>query len=144
MRLLINSYYTLNLTPEKSFIKWCVDRGLTVFVISWVNPDAKLAGKGFADYVREGPLQALEVIGRVTDGERVHTFGYCAGGTLLAVTLAYMAAKGDEQVLSATLCAAQVDFTHAGDIMAFIDEEQIQAIERRMSETGLYASHMME
>ena len=139
----INKYYILDLTPEKSFVKWCVDQGLTVFVISWVNPDAKLAGKGFADYVREGPLQALEVIGRVTDEEKVHTIGYCAGGTLLAVTLAYMAAKGDERVLSATMCAAQVDFTHAGDIMAFIDEEQIQAIERQMSGTGFLESHKM-
>ena len=139
----INKYYILDLTPEKSFVKWCVDQGLTVFVISWVNPDAKLAGKGFADYVREGPLEALEVIGRVTDEEKVHTIGYCAGGTLLAVTLAYMAAKGEERVLSATLCAAQVDFTHAGDIMAFIDEEQIQAIERQMSETGFLESHKM-
>ena len=139
----INKYYILDLTPEKSFVKWCVDQGLTVFVISWVNPDAKLAGKGFADYVREGPLEALEVIGRVTDEEKVHTIGYCAGGTLLAVTLAYMAAKGEERVLSATLWAAQVDFTHAGDIMAFIDEEQIQAIERQMSETGFLESHKM-
>jgi polyhydroxyalkanoate synthase subunit PhaC len=139
----INKYYILDLTPEKSFVKWCVDQGLTVFVISWVNPDAKLAGKGFDDYMREGPLEALNVIATVTGEEKVHAIGYCAGGTLLAVMLAYMAAKGDGRALSATLCAAQVDFTYAGEIMAFIDEEQIQAIERQMSKTGFFEGHNM-
>jgi len=139
----INKYYILDLTPEKSFIKWCVDQGLTVFVISWVNPDAKLASKGFDDYMREGPLDALKVIATATGEEKVHTFGYCIGGTLLAVMLAHMAAKGDDRALSATLCAAQVDFSHAGDIMAFIDEEQIEAIERQMSQTGFLDGHKM-
>jgi polyhydroxyalkanoate synthase len=139
----INKYYILDLTPEKSFVKWCVDQGLTVFMISWVNPDAKLAAKGFDDYMREGPLEALKVIATATGEEKVHTIGYCAGGTLLAVMLAYMAAKGDNRALSATLCAAQVDFTYAGDIKAFIDEEQIQALERQMSQTGFLEGHKM-
>jgi poly[(R)-3-hydroxyalkanoate] polymerase subunit PhaC len=132
----INKYYILDLVPEKSFVKWCVDKGLTVFVISWVNPDAKLASKGFDDYMREGPLAALAAVATATGEEKVHTVGYCAGGTLLAATMAYMAAKGDDRALSATLFATQVDFTHAGDIHAFIDEEQIQSLERRMSKTG--------
>src|SRR5262249_57663632 len=119
----INKFYILDLTPEKSFVKWCVGQGLTVFVISWVNPDAKLDGKGFDDYMREGPLEALKVIATVTSEEKAHIFGYCVGGTLLAAMLAYMAATGDKRALSATLCTAQVDFSHAGDIMAFIDEE---------------------
>jgi poly[(R)-3-hydroxyalkanoate] polymerase subunit PhaC len=139
----INKYYILDLTPEKSFVKWCVDQGLTVFVISWVNPDAKLAAKGFDDYMREGPLEALEIIATVTGEEKVHTIGYCAGGTLLATMLAYMAAKGDERALSATLLATQVDFTYAGNIMAFIDEEQIESLERQMSKTGFLKGHMM-
>jgi poly[(R)-3-hydroxyalkanoate] polymerase subunit PhaC len=139
----INKYYILDLTPEKSFVKWCVDQGLTVFVISWVNPDAKLAAKGFDDYMRQGPLEALEVIAKVTGEEKAHTIGYCAGGTLLAIALAYMAAKGDERALSATLFATQVDFTHAGDIMAFIDEEQIESLERRMSRSGFLDGHSM-
>jgi polyhydroxyalkanoate synthase subunit PhaC len=132
----INKYYILDLVPEKSFIKWCVDQGLTVFVISWVNPDAKLAGKRFDDYLREGPLAAFAAVATATGEEKVHTLGYCAGGTLLAATIGYMAAKGDDRALSATLFATQVDFTDAGDILAFIDEEQVQTLERRMSKTG--------
>jgi polyhydroxyalkanoate synthase subunit PhaC len=132
----INKFYILDLTPEKSFIKWCVDQGLTVFVISWVNPDARQAKKSFEDYMREGPLQALDVIGEVTGEKKVHTIGYCVGGTLLAVTLAHMAAKGDARAVSATLFAAQVDFTYAGDLKVFVDEERVQAMERRMEERG--------
>jgi polyhydroxyalkanoate synthase subunit PhaC len=139
----INKYYILDLVPEKSFIKWCVDNGLTVFVISWVNPDAKLARKGFDDYMREGPLAALAAVATTTGEEKVHTIGYCAGGTLLAATIAYMAAKGDDRALSATLLTTQVDFTHAGDILTFIDEEQVQAVERRMSKNGFLDGHSM-
>jgi polyhydroxyalkanoate synthase len=111
----INKFYILDLTPEKSFIKWAVDQGLTVFVISWVNPDQRLAQKSFEEYMREGPLQALNVIGEVTGEDKVHAIGYCVGGTLLSITLAYMAAQGDERIMSATMFAAQVDFTYAGD-----------------------------
>jgi polyhydroxyalkanoate synthase len=132
----INKFYILDLTPEKSFIKWCVDRGLTVFVVSWVNPDARLAKKSFEDYMREGPLQALDLIEKVTGERKVHTIGYCVGGTLLTVTLAHMAAKGDERVISATLFAAQVDFTYAGDLKVFVDEERVAALERRMEHQG--------
>jgi polyhydroxyalkanoate synthase len=132
----INKFYILDLTPEKSFIKWCVDQGLTVFVISWVNPDARQAGKSFEDYMREGPLAALDVIKQATGSDKAHLIGYCVGGTLMAVTLAYMAAKGDERVSSATFFAAQVDFTYAGDLKVFVDEEQIQAVERKMAERG--------
>ena len=133
----INKYYVLDLTPDKSFIKWCVDRGLTVFVISWVNPDARLADKGFADYMREGPLQALDAIGEATGEDRVNVVGYCVGGTLLAVALAYMAAKGDRRAASATFLAAQVDFSQAGDLKVFAaTEEQVTAVEREMAERG--------
>jgi len=132
----INKFYILDLNPEKSYIKWCVEQGLTVFVISWVNPDARLAAKGFEDYMREGPLEALDVIKDVTGEDDVHAIGYCVGGTLMAVTLAWMAAKGDKRIATATFFAAQVDFTHAGDLMVFVDEEQLQALERKMSERG--------
>jgi len=107
-----------------------------VFVISWVNPDQRLAQKSFEEYMREGPLQALNVIGEVTGEDKVHAIGYCVGGTLLSITLAYMAAQGDERIMSATMFAAQVDFTYAGDLKVFVDEEQVQAIERRMAERG--------
>jgi polyhydroxyalkanoate synthase subunit PhaC len=132
----INKYYVLDLTPEKSFIKWCVDQGLTVFCISWANPDAHLSKKTFEDYVREGPLAALDAIKDATGEEKVHAAGYCVGGTLLAVALAAMAEWRDERIVSATLFAAQVDFTHAGDLKVFVDEEQVEAIEHRMAERG--------
>ena len=139
----INKYYVLDLTPEKSFIKWCVDQGLTVFCISWVNPDTRLAQKTFEDYVREGPLAALDAIKQATGEDRVHSVGYCVGGTMLAVALAAMAAGRDERILSATLFAAQVDFTYAGDLKVFVDEEQVEALEQRMAERGYLEGRTM-
>jgi polyhydroxyalkanoate synthase subunit PhaC len=133
----INKFYVLDLTPDKSFIKWCVDQGLTVFVISWVNPDEHLAGKTFEDYMRDGPLEALDVIAKVTGEREVNAVGYCVGGTLLAVALAYMAARGDRRIVAATLLAAQLDFTYAGDLKVFAaTEEQVEAIERQMAARG--------
>ncbi len=139
----INKFYVLDLTPEKSFIKWCVDQGITVFCISWVNPDAHLAQKTFEDYVRQGPLAALDAIKEATGEDKVHAIGYCVGGTLLAVTLAAMAAWRDERIVSATLFAAQVDFTYAGDLKVFVDEEQVAAIEKKMAERGFLDSGAM-
>jgi poly[(R)-3-hydroxyalkanoate] polymerase subunit PhaC len=132
----INKFYILDLTSEKSFIKWCVAQGVTVFVISWVNPDSQLAQKSFEDYMREGPLTALDVIEKATGEREVHAIGYCVGGTLLATTLAYMASTDDQRIASATFFAAQVDFTHAGDLKVFVGEEQIAAREREMNERG--------
>jgi polyhydroxyalkanoate synthase subunit PhaC len=139
----INKYYILDLRPEKSFIKWCVDQGLTVFVISWVNPDARLAKKNFEEYMRQGPFEALDVIGKVTGEDEVHAIGYCVGGTLLAVALAYLAAQGQNPILSATFFAAQVDFTYAGDLLVFVDEEQVCALERQMEERGFLEGEKM-
>lgn len=133
----INKFYILDLKPEKSFIKWCVDQGLTVFVISWVNPDKALGDKSFADYMKEGPLTAMDVIEKVTGEMTVHTIGYCVGGTLLASTLAWLAEKRRVRVASATFMAAQVDFTHAGDLMVFVDEPQISALESEMKSQGV-------
>jgi polyhydroxyalkanoate synthase subunit PhaC len=139
----INKFYVLDLTPEKSFIKWCVDQGLTVFCISWVNPDAHLAKKGFDEYMREGPLAALDAIKEATGEDKVHSVGYCVGGTLLAITLAYMAAKRDERIVSATLFASQVDFTYAGDLKIFVDEQQVELLEHKMAERGFLESKSM-
>src|SRR4029077_17363293 len=94
----INKFYILDLTPEKSFIRWCVAQGLTVFVISWVNPDERHQHKDFADYMREGPIEALDVIKKVTGEADATAIGYCVGGTLLAITLAYMAAHDDNRI----------------------------------------------
>lgn len=132
----INKFYVLDLTPEKSYIKWCVDQGLTVFVVSWVNPDERLADRGFENYMRDGPLAALDAIREATGESNVHTVGYCVGGTLLAITLAYMAATGDDRIASATFFAAQVDFRHAGDLKVFVDEEQLKALEQKMWKRG--------
>jgi polyhydroxyalkanoate synthase subunit PhaC len=133
----INKYYILDLRPEKSFIKWCVDQGITVFVISWVNPDKELGAKTWEDYMKEGPLAAMDVIEKATGEMKVHTMGYCVGGTLLATTLAWLAEKRRVRVTSATFLAAQVDFTHAGDLLVFVDEGQISALERDMQESGV-------
>jgi poly[(R)-3-hydroxyalkanoate] polymerase subunit PhaC len=139
----INKFYILDLTPEKSFIKWCVDRGITVFVLSWVNPDARLAEKSLEQYMREGVITALDQIEIATGEKQVNAIGYCVGGTLLSITLAYLAAKKQKRVKSATLFAAQVDFTYAGDLMVFIDEERIKQLETHMQEQGyLEASRM--
>jgi polyhydroxyalkanoate synthase len=139
----INKFYILDLKPEKSYIKWCVDQGITVFVISWVNPDKELGKKTFADYMKEGPLAAMDVIEKVTGELKVHTAGYCVGGTLLASTLAYLAEKRRVRVMSATFFAAQVDFTHAGDLLVFVDEDQISALERDMEDTGVMEGSKM-
>lgn len=139
----INKFYILDLTPEKSFIKWCVEQGITVFVVSWVNPDAHLAKKSFEQYMMEGPIAALDTIEKITGEKKVHAIGYCVGGTLLSITLAYLAAKKKNRALSATMFAAQVDFTHAGDLKVFVDEERIQQLEAHMKEQGyLESSHM--
>jgi polyhydroxyalkanoate synthase len=133
----INKFYILDLKPDKSFIKWCVDQGVTVFVISWVNPDKSLGAKTWEDYMKEGPLAAMDAIERVTGEMKVHTMGYCVGGTMLATTLAWLAEKRRVRVTSATFLAAQVDFTNAGDLLVFVDEDQISAIERDMKASGV-------
>jgi polyhydroxyalkanoate synthase len=139
----INKFYILDLKPEKSFIKWCVDQGTTVFVISWVNPDKSLGAKTFDDYMKEGPLAAMDAIERATGELKVHTMGYCVGGTLLASTLAWLAEKRRVRVTSATLLAAQVDFTNAGDLLVFVDEDQISALERDMQASGVLEGSKM-
>lgn len=132
----INKYYILDLTPEKSFVKWAVAEGFTVFVVSWVNPDPHLAMKSFESYMTEGVYAALDAIEKATGQDEVNAIGYCIGGTLLASSLAHMAAKGDGRIKSATFFATQVDFTEAGDLQVFIDEEQIAGLERQMEASG--------
>src|SRR5215468_394266 len=139
----INKFYILDLKPEKSYIKWCVDQGITVFVISWVNPDKRLGDKSWEDYMKEGPLTAMDVIERATGEMKVHTAGYCVGGTMLATTLAWLAEKRRQRVSSATFFAAQVDFTHAGDLLVFVDEEQIAALEQDMRAAGVLEGSKM-
>ena len=139
----INKYYILDLRKENSFIRWAVGQGHTVFIISWVNPDTKLADKTFEDYMIEGPLAALDAIEQATGENKINAVGYCIGGTLLASTLAYMAAKKDERIKSATFFTTMVDFEDAGELGVFIDEEQITSLENKMDEKGYLASTHM-
>jgi polyhydroxyalkanoate synthase subunit PhaC len=132
----INKYYILDLNREKSFVRYLVEQGFTVFMISWVNPDERLRHKTFEDYMREGILASLDVIEQATGEKDVTALGYCVGGTLLAVTLAYMARKKDQRISSATFLATQTDFTDPGDLKVFVDEAQIRAVEASMNEKG--------
>jgi polyhydroxyalkanoate synthase len=139
----INKFYVLDLRPETSFIRWAVDQGHTVFVISWVNPDERLAHKGFEDYMLEGPLAALDVIGVATGEREVNAIGYCLGGTLLAATLGYLSAQNDDRIQTATYFVTLVDFTDVGDMAVFIDEEQLAVLEKRMQSRGYFEAHDM-
>jgi len=117
-------------------VKWCVDQGLTVFIISWVNPDERHAGKDFEDYLLEGPVAALDVIEKATGEKSANVLGYCLGGTLLAAMLAYLKTRKADRIASATFMTALVDFAGAGELEVFIDEEQVASLERKMNERG--------
>jgi len=132
----INKFYILDLQPKNSLIKWAVDQGHTVFVISWVNPDERHADKGFEDYMLEGPLAAMEAVSLATGVKELNVIGYCIGGTLTAATLAYLAAARDNRVKSATFLTAMVDFSEPGELGVFIDEEQLARLEEHMEKQG--------
>jgi polyhydroxyalkanoate synthase len=132
----INKFYILDLRANNSFIRWAVSQGNTVFVISWVNPDERLAAKTFTDYMLEGPLDALDAIEQATGERETNVIGYCLGGTLLASTLAYMAVKRDDRIKSVTYFVTMIDFAEAGELSVFIDEEQLSALEERMNAKG--------
>ncbi|HET6802449.1 MAG TPA: class I poly(R)-hydroxyalkanoic acid synthase [Casimicrobiaceae bacterium] len=133
----INKYYILDLREKNSFIRWAVSEGMTVFVISWVNPDEKLAHKDFEDYLLEGPLAALDAIEKATGEPDANVIGYCLGGTLLAAALGYLAArKKQKRIASATFMTALVDFTESGELEVFIDEDQVASLEKKMQQRG--------
>ena len=132
----INKYYIMDLQPKNSLIKWIVDQGVTVFLISWINPDESLSHKTFDDYMLEGPLAALEAIEKQTGEKTMNALGYCLGGTLLATLLSYMAAKKDARIKSATFFTSMIDFSEPGELGVFIDEEQLNNIERIMEQKG--------
>ena len=139
----INKFYILDLVPQKSFVRWAVEQGFTVFIMSWVNPDERLAQKTFDDYMKDGVINAVEQITKVTGEPSVNTLGYCVGGTLLAAAMAYMAEHNDERIASATFFTTQVDFARAGDLLVFIDDSQLRSLEEMMTERGyLDGSHM--
>ena len=132
----INKFYILDLKPQNSFIKWATEHGYTVFVVSWVNPDEKLAHLVFEDYMKLGPLAALDAIEKATGERKVSAIGYCIGGTLMATPLAYMAARNDDRIVACTFFTAQVDFSEPGELGVFIDEDQLAGVEEVMSKKG--------
>jgi polyhydroxyalkanoate synthase len=132
----INKFYILDLRPKNSLVRWAVAQGHTVFMISWVNPDETLSEKKFEDYMLEGYLAALDAIAQATGEREVNAIGYCLGGTLLASTLSFMAAQGDERIKSATFFVTMTDFQEAGELGVFIDEEQLRALEEKMEKRG--------
>lgn len=132
----INKYYILDLRPENSFLRWWVEQGHTVFVISWVNPDASYARTTFEHYMVDGVYAAVDAVEQITGEAGINAVGYCIGGTLLAATLAHMAAIGDQRIRSATFLTTLIDFSDPGEIRAFVDEKQVQNLEARMNRLG--------
>ena len=139
----INKYYILDLREKNSFLKWLVDQGHTVFCISWNNPGPSMRGKGFDDYMLEGPLAALDAIKTATGESDINAIGYCLGGTLLAATTAYMKKKNDNRIKSTTYLATLIDFEDPGEIGIFINETAISALEKQMDSLGYYDGRMM-
>ena len=133
----INKFYILDLREKNSFVRWAVGEGHTVFVISWVNPDKRFARKSFEDYMLEGPLAALDAMAQATGEEEANVIGYCLGGTLLACTLAYLAAKKQaKRVASATFFVSLIDFAEPGELGVFTDEQTVTSLEKRMNARG--------
>ncbi|HEX5184076.1 MAG TPA: alpha/beta fold hydrolase [Allosphingosinicella sp.] len=142
---LVNKYYLLDLQPKSSLIRWLVEQGHSVFVISWVNPGPDLADKGIADYIREGPVAALDAIEQATGERQADLFGFCMGGTLVAMTLAWLAAKGEGgRVGSATIIGALLDFSKLGTWATFTEPEQLRAMERHLLHKGFMAAQDLQ
>jgi polyhydroxyalkanoate synthase len=139
----INKYYILDLSPNNSFILWLVQHGITVFVLSWINPGARNANKGLDNYLKEGPLTAIDLIKKQLSITKVNALGFCSGGTLLACLLAYCKKKGDTSVRSGTFLATKIDFSEPGDLSVFIDEHQIERVEKLMANQGYLDGRFM-
>ncbi|KKC26629.1 PHA/PHB synthase family protein [Sphingomonas sp. SRS2] len=140
----INRFYILDLNPNSSFIRWAIGQGLSVFVVSWKSADESIADVIMDDYVVRGQVDAIETVRELLGVEQVHTIGYCVAGTALAMTLAYLAGKGEAgQVASATFFTAQIDFSEAGDLNLFVDDEQLQLLETLTAETGVLDGRYM-
>ena len=132
----INKYYILDLRPQNSFVAWCVAQGYTVFMVSWVNPDERHRDRSFDDYLRDGIFAALDAIEEATGEREVGAIGYCIGGTLLAMALAWMGARGESRIRAATFFAAQVDFAEGGELRVFTDASTLKLVEGEVERQG--------
>jgi len=139
----INKYYILDMQPQNSLIRFLVEQGYTVFVVSWKNPDASMEETTFEDYLTQGLLATLDVIKEITGAAQINAVGYCIGGTLLAMALSYLAARGDTTINAATFLVTLLDFSEAGDSSVFLDEPQIVSIEEQMMQRGYLDSRAM-
>jgi polyhydroxyalkanoate synthase len=140
----INKYYILDMRPKNSLVRYMLERGHSVFVISWVNPSREHAQKSFEDYMRLGPLAALEAIEAATGEKQVNILGFCIGGILVTATLAWLAARKDDRIASATTLATMVDFTDLGEIGVFIDSDRLAALREHMKDTGFLENHHLQ
>ncbi len=140
----INKFYILDLKPENSMIRWITEQGYTLFVVSWVNPDASYADVGMDDYVEEGFLAALREVKAITGEERVNTVGYCIAGTTLHMVAALLARRGDKSIRSATFFTALTDFSDQGEFVPFLQDDFIDGIEAEVKEHGVMRSFIMQ
>lgn len=141
----INKYYILDMRPENSLVKWLVDQGHTVFIVSWINPGIELADKGFADYMKDGILSSLTQMEKITGSPSSNIMAYCIGGTLLTMTLCWLKTKGMEnRVATATFLTTLIDFENAGELKLFTDERQIEAMEKGMEQMGVLSGDYLQ
>ncbi|TQV66140.1 class I poly(R)-hydroxyalkanoic acid synthase [Exilibacterium tricleocarpae] len=139
----INKYYILDLDRKKSWIRWLVDQGFTVFLVSWVNPDATLAQKTFDDYVLEGVVAALDTVEQITGRPQVNAVGYCVGGTLLGVSQAYLRARGDDRIQALTLLTTLFDFSEPGEVGNYISEHSLPLIKQYTENKGYFDGRLL-
>ncbi|MFT5706195.1 MAG: polyhydroxyalkanoate synthase [Oceanospirillaceae bacterium] len=139
----INKYYILDLDHKKSLVRWLVEQGYSVFIISWVNPDASFAAKDFTDYMKQGPLAALDVVQEITNSDKVNMVGWCVGGTLLATAAAYIRAQGDERINSLTFLTTLLDFEEPGEVGVYLSEKNLPMIEKAADEKGYFDGRVL-
>ncbi|MFP7571276.1 PHA/PHB synthase family protein [Marivita sp. S2033] len=139
----INKFYILDLKPENSFIRWVVDQGYTLFVVSWINPDESYSDVGLESYIEDGYLRAIEEVKSICDVEKVNAIGYCIAGTTLNLTLSLMKQKGDKSIKSATFFTTLTDFSDQGEFTPFLQDDFIDGIEAEIGETGILKSFIM-
>ena len=139
----INKFYIMDLKPQNSLIKWIVDQGFTLFVVSWVNPDASYANVGMDDYIRDGYLRAMAEVRRITGEPQINAVGYCIAGTTLGLTLSHLERAGDESVKSATFFTTMTDFSEPGEVGVFLDNDFVDGIERQVGQDGVLAKTFM-